>query len=151
MRKEKLRGIAFDLLSVPPFITRCLRRRLVKHTFGEIMKKFTPLHMEIIRLLEEEGSLYIGEIGEKLQIASAQMTKLIDKLVDMKLVERKPALNDRRAINIALTDYGNTVLEENKVVLANAMLDTMTDLTEEDLENLSHSLENVRQILSKLQ
>lgn len=150
MRKKILEKAAIDLLSITPLIHRSTRRKLIRSTFGDMHIAITPHHLEIIRLLEEEGTLYIGEIGERLQISKAQMTQLIDKLVDLNIVERKAAKSDRRVINIALTDYGMAILEEHKNNIKTGVRETMSCLTNEDLECLSDSLRKVQEILSKL-
>ena len=75
-------------------------------------KDITPPHLEIMKQLEEAGTLHITEVGEILQIAEPQMTHLIDKLVDLGLVKRQTGTGDRRTINIVLTSKGKTTLEE---------------------------------------
>ena len=86
MREDILEKVAIDLISIPPLIFREIRRKLVKTTLADIDAGITLLHFEIIRLLEEEGNLHVTEIVDRLRIAKAQMTKLTDKLVDLKLV-----------------------------------------------------------------
>ena len=79
------------------------------------------------------------------------MTHLIDKLVDLNMVERNTDTADRRTINITLTDKGITFLEEHANNLINAVREYMSCLKEEELEALSHSLRNLRDTLLKLQ
>ena len=151
MRNDILSRVAVDLLSIPPLTFRGIRRKLIKTTLADIHVDITPLHFEIIRLLTEEGTLHVAEIGERLQIAKAQMTQLIDKLVALNMVEKKVDASDRRTINITLTDQGKIVLEEQNDRLMSAIRETMSCLTDEELEDLSVSLSKVRDILSKLQ
>ena len=114
MRSEILERVALDLLCIPPLTFRGIRRRLIKTTLTEIHVDITPLHFEIIKLLEDEGMLHVAEIGERLQVAKAQMTQLIDKLVALNIVERESDTDDRRTINIRLTKQGRVLLEEHK-------------------------------------
>jgi len=150
MRSDILEKVAVDLLSILPLIFRGIRKKLIKTTLADIDVNITPHHFEIIRLLREEGTLHVAEIGERLQIAKAQMTQLIDKLVDLNIVERKMDIADRRTINITLTGHGRIVLEEHRNRLMNAMQEAMSRLTDEELVDLSDSLRNIRDILSKL-
>ena len=149
-RADILERVAYDLLSIPPLIFRGTRRKLIKTTLSDINVSITPHHFEIIRLLEEEGTLHISEIGENLQIAKAQMTQLIDKLEDLDLINKEIDSADRRIINITLSDYGKTILKEHKNSLMTAVRDSMSHLTDEDLEGLSDSLRKLREILYKL-
>jgi len=151
MRSDILERVTVDLLSIPPLIFRGIRRKLIKTTLTDIDMGITPHHFEIIRLLKAEGPLHVAEIGERLQIAKAQMTKLIHKLVDLGIVERKMDIADRRTINITLTSLGRTILEEHKNSIMSAIRESMSCLTDEELEDLSDSLRKLRDILSKVQ
>ena len=151
MRSDILKIIAVDLLSIPPLIFRGTRRKLIKTTLADNEVDITPHHFEIMRLLKEDGTLHVAEIGERLQIAKAQMTQLIDKLVDTNMVGRETDIADRRTVNVVLTGKGKTTLEEHDSHVTNAIRETMSCLTDEELDDLSSSLRKIRDILSKLQ
>jgi len=150
-RRDIVRRTADGLLSVPPLIFRGVRRKLLKTALENMNIDVSPLHFEIMRLLKEEGTLHIAEIGERLQIARAQMTHLIDKLVEVKMVERQANSTDRRVTNIVLTAKGNAFLEEHGGNIWKATKEFVSSLTDEELADLSASLERLREILSRLQ
>jgi DNA-binding MarR family transcriptional regulator len=149
MSKQMLRGAVADLLSLPPVLHRTLRQKVLRTTFWN-NEKITNLHGEIIRLLDEEGPLSIGRIGDHLMIAKAQMTQLIDKLVEIDTVERRTVKGDRRKIEIALTDTGKKLLQEHKKNIDKSVMEAMSSLTEKDLQDLSDSLTVVKDVLAKL-
>jgi MarR family 2-MHQ and catechol resistance regulon transcriptional repressor len=151
VREEILEKVAIDLLSIPPLIFREIRRKLIKTALADIDVDTTPLHFEILRLLEKEGKLHVAEIGEKLHVAKAQMTHLIDKLVALQMVERKTDITDRRTINITLTGRGTAFLHEHKNRLVRTAVETMSHLTDEELEDLANTLKKLRDMLSRLQ
>ncbi len=151
MQSDIQERIAVELLTIPPLIFRGIRRKLMKTTLADIDVNITPHHFEILRLLEEAGTLHVAEIGERLQIAKAQMTKLIDTLADLHIVERKTDTADRRTINITLTGQGRTVLEEHKNSVMSAIRETIFRLTDKELEDLSTSLRTLQGIFSKLE
>jgi MarR family 2-MHQ and catechol resistance regulon transcriptional repressor len=151
MREETLGRVAADLLSVPPLIFRLIRRKLVMTTLADTDFDFKLLHFEIMKVLQEEGTLHPAHIGERLLIAKAQMTHLIDKLEQLGFVSRETDPSDRRTINITLTEKGSKVLEDQDNLVINAVRENMADLTEAQLETLTSSLRNLRDILFKLQ
>jgi DNA-binding MarR family transcriptional regulator len=151
VREDLLQKVAIDLLSIPPLIFREIRRKLVKTALAHIDVDITPLHFEILRLLEKEGTLHVAQIGEKLHVAKAQMTHLMDKLADLNMIERKTDIADRRTINITLTGEGRAFLDEHKNRLVHTAVETMSRLTDEELEDLAKTLNKLRDILSKLQ
>lgn len=150
MTKQMLRSAVSDLLSIPPVLHRTLRQKVMKTILGDIYEKITFIHGEIIRLLEEEGPLSIGEIGDRLMIAKAQMTQLSDKLVDLNIVERRAVKGDRRKIEIALTDTGKELLRQHRKNIDKSVMETMSILSDKDLKTLSDSLIMVREVLSRL-
>jgi MarR family 2-MHQ and catechol resistance regulon transcriptional repressor len=104
-----------------------------------------------MRVLKDEGTLHPAKIGERLFIAKAQMTHLIDKLVELGFVKREMDPNDRRTINITLTEEGSQVLDEQDEFIINAVRENMSSLTDKELESLCSSLRNLRDTLFKLQ
>lgn len=149
MRSDILEKVSIDLLSIPPLIFRAVREKITRTTLSEVDTDITPHHFEIMRLLAEEGTLHVSEIGERLHIAKAQMTKLIDKLVALNLVERKMDIADRRIYNITLTAEAKAASKEHKRKLVKAARGILSSLTDEELQNLSVSLRNLRDILLK--
>ena len=151
MDNEILDSVSEDLFSIPPLIFRGIRRKLLRTALANIGVDISPLHFEIMKLLEEAETLHVAEIGERLQIARQQMTHLIDKLVDLNIVERQTGTADRRTINIVLTSKGRITLEEHDNCIRNAIKETLSSLTSEELEDLSASLRRLRDIFLKLQ
>ncbi len=148
-RAEILERVSMDLLSIPQLIYRSTRRRITRTTLSEVDMNITPHHLEVVRLLEEEGTLHASEIGERLQIARAQMTKLIDRLASLNIVERKMDLSDRRTYNITLTAESKAILRRHHRKVVNAVQEIMSSLSDEELDHLSLSLRRLRDVLLK--
>jgi DNA-binding MarR family transcriptional regulator len=142
---------AVDLLSLPPLVFRIVRSKLINIALADIDIDVKFLHLEIMMVLTEEGTLHSAEIGKRLQIAKAQMTHLIDKLVELGLVERNIDADDRRTINISLTERGQKFMEHQNSIAINAVGEYIADLEESELETLTTSLRNLRDILFKLE
>ncbi len=136
-----------DLLSIPPLVFRSLRKRVARAPLGEAERNMTSHHFEIMRLLEEEGCLSASEIGDRLQLAKAQMTKLIDRLVASGIAERTCDPEDRRVYEIRLTEQSRVILEEHRKKAIEAMQDIICRLSDRELENISNSLRSLRDLL----
>jgi MarR family 2-MHQ and catechol resistance regulon transcriptional repressor len=152
MQKDIVSRMVDDLLSVPPLIFRGIRRKMLKTVLVGCEADISPLHFEIMLLLrKEKGTLKITEIGERLLVARAQMTHLIDNLVKEKMVERQADSTDRRVTNIVLTARGSAFLEEHGGNIRKAVAEILDSLSDKELADLSASLERMREILSRLQ
>jgi DNA-binding MarR family transcriptional regulator len=59
-----------------------------------------------------DGRLRMNEIADAIVHSTGGTTRLIDRLEGAQLVERRNCPSDRRAIHVAITDQGNTKLDE---------------------------------------
>jgi DNA-binding MarR family transcriptional regulator len=150
MKNGIINTVAEDLFSNMPLIGRSIRKKLLKTALTSFEEDIAPPHFEIMKLLEEAGTLHVAEIGEKLQIARPQMTHLIDRLVELDIVERQMGIEDRRMINIMLSGKGKRIIKEHDSDIMNATREMLSCLTDEELESLSVSLRKLREIFSKL-
>jgi len=146
-----LDSVAEDLFSTMPLIGRSIRRKLLKAALTSFHEDIGPPHFEIIKLLYDVGTLHIAEIGERLQIARPQMTHLIDRLVELDIAERQTGKEDRRMINVSLTDKGKTFIKEHEDQIRKATMEALSSLTIGELTELSASLKTLREIFSKLE
>jgi len=138
-----------ELLVMQPLIFRSVRRKLQKAVLADFYVDITPMNLEIMKLLERKESLSISEIGDQLQIARAQMTRLVDKLVTTGLAERQSGTDDRRIIYINLTEKGMRTIQDQDKLLKNAFKETLQDLSEDELNEIKVSLIKLRDIFSK--
>lgn len=150
MDKDILDRVAFDLFSTLPLIHRSISRKLIKTVVTSFKEDIAPPHFQIMKLLEEAGTLHVAEIGERLQIARPQMTHLIDRLVELDIVERETNEDDRRMLNIRLRDKGKSIIKARDKQVINATRETLAVLTDDELKQLSMSLNNIKDIFSKL-
>lgn len=69
---------------------------------------------EVLMQLREttEGRLKMNQMAEAIFHSSGGTTRLIDRLEGAELVRREHCSNDRRAIYVAITDAGNSKLDE---------------------------------------
>ncbi|HJX03983.1 MAG TPA: MarR family transcriptional regulator [Dehalococcoidia bacterium] len=149
-RSQILQRAVFDLISIPPLVFRGIRRKLIEKAVSDFEMNITPHNFEIMRLLGEEGSLHMAEIGTRLHIARAQMTQLIDRLVELRIVQRTPDKIDRRLINVTLTRHGRSVLKEHMLSFELATREALSGLSDDELANVSLYLRKLNDILVKL-
>ena len=150
MRKKDLDEVIGDLLSLTPLIRRSIHRKLLKAAFTKVEADVGMPHLEIMKILEVEGTRHIAEIGERLQIPKPQMTHLIDRLENLGIVRRESDENDRRITNVVLTDRGRTIVQEIDENLYDGISDTLSCLSDTELRDLSLSLKKLRDLLDKI-
>ena len=150
-RDNTLDSVVEDIYSILPLLCRTIHRKFLRNTFSRIDENLLPPHFEIMRMLQEAGTLHISEIGDELLISRPQMTYLIDRLVNLNLVERRPDPSDRRTINVCLTDEGKSIVRERIELVRGTFKAAISRLSIEELGELSASLKKLREMLTKLQ
>jgi DNA-binding MarR family transcriptional regulator len=71
-------------------------------------------HQALLTIIGFPGreKITISELAERLQIHHHSAVGLVDRLACENLIERTPALNDRRQVCISLTGHGLSVIEQ---------------------------------------
>jgi DNA-binding MarR family transcriptional regulator len=99
----------------------------------------------LLNFLGEEDRILSRSLGQKLQISSATMTGILDRLEKLALIERRPHPDDRRAILICLTAKGRNYAKEINSIMVNANKKYLRQLGTEQSKALHETLK----ILSK--
>ncbi len=61
----------------------------------------------VLALLWEDGSLTVGQIGQRLSLDSSTLSPLLKRLEALGLVSRTRSVADERSVNIELTEAGS--------------------------------------------
>ncbi len=66
----------------------------------------TPPQFYVLATIGYAGGLPFGEIGAKMMVTVSNLTGIVDRLEEKKLVLRRRDENDRRVVHVVLTDKG---------------------------------------------
>jgi MarR family transcriptional regulator, 2-MHQ and catechol-resistance regulon repressor len=66
----------------------------------------TPPQFYVLATIGYAGGLPFGEIGAKMMVTVSNLTGIVDRLEEKKLVARKRDENDRRVVHVVLTERG---------------------------------------------
>ena len=83
------------------------------HAIRDIRRAgLNPTEFGILEVLYHLGPLPLQQIGEKILISSGNITYVVDKLEQKRLLVRKPSVHDRRVIFAELTPQGHALLAD---------------------------------------
>lgn len=103
----------------------------------------TPVQTMVLGFLAEEDQIMAGELGKKVELDSATLTGVLDRLEAAGLIERKGNPDDRRSVKIHLTKQGiETGLEARKLIeeANREFLAAFTENEKRELRSLIHKL-----------
>ena len=95
----------FSLLSDLSRAVRCCQQEAI------FCENVTFTQFFILDLVSENGTLRQGELHKILSVEKSTTTRLVQPLVRQGLIVRERSDRDSRAINLRLTDKGESVLE----------------------------------------
>lgn len=105
-----------------------------------------PQHYNIIRIVKGKNPNPVSpsEIKDVMLDKGRDLTRLVDKLVSLKILERKLCDDNRRKMEITITQYGIDIC--NKVEQEMTMeMETKFNLSDEEGELLSDLLDKLRE------
>ena len=94
----------------------------------------TPEQFNILRILrgQQGHPLALRDISGRMIDRNSNTSRLVDKLIAKGLVRREPCPSDRRRVDIALTDEGDTLTTELKAVMDENMRSLQSIWTSEN-------------------
>ena len=105
----------------------------------------TPVQAMIIGFLSEQDQIMAGELGKKVEMDSATLTGILDRLETAQLIERKGNPDDRRSIKIHLTRQGRETGQEAQRVIEEANKEFLATFTENEKQVLRGLIKKLRE------
>jgi DNA-binding MarR family transcriptional regulator len=122
-----------------------LYKNLLKPTRTKI--PLPPGAIFVMWAIKRNGILSMSDIGRNLSMPKPHVTGLVDKLIAEELVERVNDPNDRRIVNVQMTEKGIQSLLEIKQDMSEDLRQKLSTLDEEKIQILSIATRQVKDIL----
>lgn len=119
------------------------RLRMARETFGVGVNE-----LQACAFIAANGPRTPSELADRLQITTASVTELVDRLQRDALVSRSPHPTDRRKLLITLTPDGVRKSEQVQERFGAIMARCTTDLTSNDRRVVLNFLRNAAALMS---
>ena len=140
---EELREGGFLISKIRQLSERILAKLLRDYQAIEI----NPAQGRVMFPLWKKDNISFHELKEKTLLSKATLSHLLDNLEKAGYIKRVPSSNDKRTINIKLTEK-NKELQDKFIQVSNQMKDIYyKDFTEEDIDEFEGYL---RRLLNNL-
>lgn len=125
---------------------------VIRYTAADALKPFglTGTQYNVLRILRGAGAtgLACGAIAERMVTQDSDITRLLDRLSTMGLIERGRSESDRRVVNAIITAEGKKVLTRLDPVVRQLNQDLLGHLDERTLAVMIRGLEQIREQLA---
>ena len=150
MRSDNIEETIDLLFRLPRTIRQSMERNIFVPPLKLLGEHLAPHHMAIMKLLDDEGTLCISEIGDMIKVARAQMTHSIDKLTSLRMIERVPDTVDRRKTGVKLTEKGKQLIAKIDRAVKKRMKENLSRLDDEEIAGFLESLKYLTATFDKL-
>ncbi len=96
-----------------------------------------------------KSALRMNELSSAVGVDNSTMTRMVDQLVEKKLVFRQADEKDRRLVRIGLTTSGQKLHKELAEALANFYKDSLDQIPQEERVIIINSLERLKDAIEK--
>ncbi len=128
---------------------RFLRFSLLSHKKleAELEKAgLTPPQFYVLATIGYAGGLPFGEIGAKMMVTVSNLTGIVDRLEEKKVVLRKRDEHDRRVVHVVLTDKGAKLYKSTIPLFEKSIADIFSNLEKPQQKELSVLLRKLNQL-----
>jgi MarR family transcriptional regulator, 2-MHQ and catechol-resistance regulon repressor len=128
---------------------RFLRFSLISHKkLEEDLNKvgLTPPQFYVLATIGYAGGLPFGEIGAKMMVTVSNLTGIVDRLEEKKIVVRKRDENDRRVVHVVLTEKGAKLYKTAIPLFEKSIKQIFSSLEKPDQKELSAILRKLNHV-----
>jgi MarR family transcriptional regulator for hemolysin len=120
--------------------------RMLRTYVDQVAREFGMSRAQwvVLTKAEQNPGLKQSELAEMLDLAPISLTRLIDRLADSGLIERKPDPNDRRANRLFLTPAAKPLLERLNTIGNTVMETVLAGLDQKTVERMVQDLGKMR-------
>jgi DNA-binding MarR family transcriptional regulator len=86
------------------------------------------------------SGMTLGELSQRMMVSNGNVTGLVDRLVEQKLIERRPSPTDRRAMLVNLTPEGRKTFRTMARAHEGWIAEIFSGLTRGDMDSLMQLL-----------
>ena len=123
------------LLTCTTLIEGEVRRRL-RENFSVTLPRFDLL----AQLDRAPNGMTLGELSQRMMVTNGNITGLVDRLVEQRLISRRPSPKDRRAQLVSLTSEGRKFFRTMARANAEWVAEMFTELSRDDVAALMELL-----------
>ncbi|WP_261817944.1 MarR family winged helix-turn-helix transcriptional regulator [Vibrio gallicus] len=108
----------------------------------------TPMHIRVIKIIDRKQHCTANDIAQFLNRDKAQVTRLINSLVEEQMIMRIPNPKDKRSQLLSTTDSGIDILKKMEGLEKKIFQNMCHNLSEQQLDSFQEVTETMHQNLN---
>lgn len=107
-------------------------------------------HLQVLMLLEGESYLSMSQLAEALDVALPSATGIVDRMEERGLVERRRDEQDRRVVQVRLTEVGRAAVDEGDVIRRQHLERVVSEMTPRQGADCLRTIRALKEIFGRL-
>ena len=145
MENKELKEITRQLVTIIPNIRNRVKMPIKVEFDGE----FNRNQYYILLTLYKRGTLTMSTLAQFVRVSNQLLTALVNELEERKYVVRTTKPNNRRSIEIDITEAGKTAFVNYSQEIIDELSLGLVSLSDEDLLKVMEYAKGINEILSK--
>jgi DNA-binding MarR family transcriptional regulator len=141
MPTEPARPTPADLARVLAVSDALMHRIMVTHAPEINAVELTMSQTKAIYLVVADGSLRMSELAARLHVSNSTATGLVDRLVELDMLERHDSPGDRRQVVVSATAHGTESLERFRELSSHRMREMLARLDVDELATVERGFQ----------
>ena len=131
----------------------CFYAKKITETLPPLPKGMKHRHnfvlYEVYKVLQRQGVCHVSDISRSLKTSMPSITKLIGELEKMELLSKTADPQDKRAVQLTLTEKGSQFVQDYMLDFHKAWAENLSDVTEEEIQSAQSLLEKFKTSMPK--
>ena len=118
--------------------------------FYESEFELNKTQQKTLHIIHYHKNTHMGEIAGHLNMEKGSFTPVVDALIEKGLIRRKRDKQDRRKVQLIITQKGLDFVVRFEEKMNNHIRDKITNLTEDDRKRFYRAIEDLNEIVEKM-
>ena len=121
--------------------------RVLKSVEHPLWKEYSPEQMQVLKLISKEESMTAGRLAVLQGVHKSAISSRLKKLLEKELIVIMPS-TDKREKLLAITDKGQQIVRQSKIVLDEYIGSLLSDhVNEKEMEQFLVTFRKLKEIL----
>lgn len=142
---EILDECARQLLDTTPQIMRSIRAEMRNHRGHDL----SVPQFRTLTFIHRNPEVSLSHLADHLGLTLPSTSKLVDGLVNQKVITRRESKEDRRRLTLALTKNGEDILRMARTATQNHLKDVLHELSPDELSTIVRAMNLLQPLFTK--
>lgn len=133
------------------FLLSCQEAKKICELLPPLPKKMKPRHIRVLdavhTLHEKNGIVRVSDVASEMGGTLPSITKLVNELCEMKVLEKTRSAEDKRVYHLELTKLGEKYYDKYVTRFHDWLSDELDEISEDDLVAAMRAIMEVKRIL----